>query len=200
MRIRMYTLRRFTIALASAAVVLAGACNSSDSTGPAAPLPVFGLTVAATGSATTRVTFSGRATESYEIERAEGAAGSFAIVNTVATVATDGTQTYNDAGLKVNTAYRYRVTSIKGTLRSAATSEVSATTLAFGSAAATISTDILTSRTFYADTAYLLSGFIHVANGATLTIQPGTTIKGDYATLGSALMIMRGAKIQAVGT
>jgi hypothetical protein len=89
---------------------------------------------------------------------------------------------------------------VKGTLSSTPTSEVSTTTLAFGSAAATISTDITASRTLYADTAYLLQGFIHVANGATVTIQPGTVIKGDYSTLGSSLMIMRGAKIQAVGT
>src|SRR6185369_4582101 len=34
----------------------------------------------------------------------------------------------------------------------------------------------------------------------TLTIQPGTTIMCDFNTVGSSLMIMRGAKIQAVGT
>ena len=45
-----------------------------------------------------------------------------------------------------------------------------------------------------------ISGFVHVLNGATLTIQPGTIIKGDYNVLGSSLMIMRGAKINAVGT
>ena len=149
----MHTLRRFTLAFAAAAVALASGCSSSDSTGPSAPLPVLGLTATATGSATTRVTFGGRASESYEIERAEGAAGTFAVVNTVTTVATDGTQTFNDAGLKVSTVYRYRVTSVKGTLRSSPTSEVSVTTLAFGSAAATITTDILASRTLYADTA-----------------------------------------------
>lgn len=66
--------------------------------------------------------------------------------------------------------------------------------------AADITQDITTSRTLYADTTYTLKGFIHVLNGATLTIQPGTTILGDYATLGSSLFIMRGAKIQAVGT
>lgn len=196
----MYTLRRFTITLAAAAVALASGCKSSDSTGPSAPLPVIGLAAIATGSAAVRVTFSGRATESYEIERAEGAAGSFALASTVATVGTDGTQTFNDAGLKVNTVYRYRITTVKSAQRSSPTAEVSTTTLAFGSAAATINGDITTSRTLYADTAYLLTGFIHVANGATLTIQPGTTIKGDYNTLGSSLMIMRGAKIQAVGT
>jgi hypothetical protein len=52
----------------------------------------------------------------------------------------------------------------------------------------------------FADTTYTLKGFIHVVNGATLTIQPGTTIKGDFNTLGSSLWILRGAKIQAVGT
>lgn len=66
--------------------------------------------------------------------------------------------------------------------------------------AADITQDITASRTLYSDTTYTLKGFIHVTNGATLTIQPGTKILGDFATLGSSLFIMRGAKIQAVGT
>lgn len=66
--------------------------------------------------------------------------------------------------------------------------------------AADITTDITTSRTLYAETTYTLKGFIHVANGATLTIRPGTVIRGDFNTLGSSLFILRGAKIQAVGT
>jgi hypothetical protein len=61
---------------------------------------------------------------------------------------------------------------------------------------ADISADITTSRTLYKDTTYTLTNFIHVANGATLTIQPGTTIKGR---VGSALFVMRGAKIDARG-
>lgn len=195
----MHTLHRFTVALA-AVVALTSACSSSDSTGPSAPLPVLGFSVTPTGATSARVTFSGRSSESYDIERAEAAAGTFASVTTIAVLTADGTQTYNDAGLKATTLYRYRVTSIKNGTRSAPTAEATATTLAFGSAAATIATDITTSRTLFADTAYTLSGFIHVANGATLTIQPGTTIKGDYNVLGSTLMIMRGAKIQAVGT
>ncbi|HMC55085.1 MAG TPA: hypothetical protein VKH19_07955 [Gemmatimonadaceae bacterium] len=68
------------------------------------------------------------------------------------------------------------------------------------SGAADISQDITASRTLYAETTYTLKGFIHVANGATLTIQPGTTIQGDFNTLGSSLFVLRGAKIQAVGT
>ena len=64
----------------------------------------------------------------------------------------------------------------------------------------TIRADILTDRTLFADTTYVISGFVHVANGATLTIQPGTRILGNADVLGSSLFIMRGAKIRAVGT
>jgi hypothetical protein len=63
--------------------------------------------------------------------------------------------------------------------------------------AATISADITADRTFSAETTYTLGGFVHVANGATLTIEPGTTILG---TQGSALFVMRGAQIIANGT
>ena len=66
--------------------------------------------------------------------------------------------------------------------------------------AAMITTDITTNRLFHAETTYTLSGFIKVANGATLTIQPGTKIVGDYDVPGSSLFVLRGAKINAVGT
>jgi len=66
--------------------------------------------------------------------------------------------------------------------------------------AAVLSADITTNRTLYADTVYTIRGFVHVANGATLTIEPGTRIQGDYGTLGSSLFVMRGAKIDACGT
>lgn len=62
---------------------------------------------------------------------------------------------------------------------------------------ATLTTDITSNRTFYAETTYTLAGFVHVANNATLTIEPGTTILG---TTGSALFIMRGSRIMAEGT
>jgi hypothetical protein len=66
--------------------------------------------------------------------------------------------------------------------------------------AATITQNITADRTLYADTVYKLSGFIKVANGATLTIQPGTKIVGDYDVPGSSLFVLRGAKIKAIGT
>ena len=61
---------------------------------------------------------------------------------------------------------------------------------------ADIAADITTNRTLYADTTYTLTSFVHVTNGATLTIQPGTTIRGS---VGSALFIMRGGRIVADG-
>jgi hypothetical protein len=50
-----------------------------------------------------------------------------------------------------------------------------------------------------ANTKYLLKGFVYVKSGSTLTIEPGTIIKGDKATKGT-LIIERGAKIIANGT
>lgn len=50
------------------------------------------------------------------------------------------------------------------------------------------------------DTIYLLSGKVYVKAGGTLNIAPGTIIKGDKSVAGSALVITRGAKINAVGT
>src|SRR5262245_23310602 len=66
--------------------------------------------------------------------------------------------------------------------------------------AASISTNITTSRTLHKDTVYTLSGYVKVASGATLTIEAGTKIVGDTAVLGSSLWILRGAKIDATGT
>lgn len=49
------------------------------------------------------------------------------------------------------------------------------------------------------DTIYKISGKVYLKSGATLTILPGTIIKGDYTVAGSALIVARGAKIYAIG-
>lgn len=61
-------------------------------------------------------------------------------------------------------------------------------------------TSVTQDRTLYADTTYVLSGFVKVSNGATLTIQPGTKIVGDTLVPGSSLWILRGSKLIAEGT
>jgi hypothetical protein len=62
-----------------------------------------------------------------------------------------------------------------------------------------VSGDIATNTTWTADKIYTLKGFVYVTEGATLTIEPGTIIKGDKASKGT-LIITRGAKINATGT
>lgn len=48
---------------------------------------------------------------------------------------------------------------------------------------------------------YILKGIVYVANNKTMTIQPGTTIKGSFAGSDvAALVITRGSKIVANGT
>ncbi|WP_243664032.1 hypothetical protein [Rhodothermus marinus] len=56
--------------------------------------------------------------------------------------------------------------------------------------------------TWTSDNVYVLDGFVFVEEGATLTIEPGTIVKGKPGTgeNASALIIARGAKIYAEGT
>ncbi len=178
--------------LVCALAVALGAC-SDDSNSSDKPNPPAGVTATALSETSVQVTWTAvSGATSYIVERAPGTGGSFAQVGTP----TD--PTFDDTGLTGNTAYRYRVSVVTSTGTSDPSSEASVTTS--GAATQVISADITSDRTLFADTVYTLSGFIHVANGATLTIQPGTTILGDFNTLGSSLFILRGAKIQAVGT
>lgn len=62
-----------------------------------------------------------------------------------------------------------------------------------------VSGEITTNTTWSASKIYLLKGFVYVSNGATLTIEPGTIVKGDKASQ-ATLIVTRGAKINATGT
>jgi hypothetical protein len=61
---------------------------------------------------------------------------------------------------------------------------------------------ITASTTWTKDNTYIIDGYVFVANNATLTIQPGTVVKGKVSSgaTASALIITRGAKIIADGT
>lgn len=187
--------RRGLAGLALIAALTAACSDDGGPTGPSITAPT-GLTVTATGATSVRVTFSAvSGATKYIVERATGAAGS-----TFAKVGEPTATTFDDTGLLANTAYRYRVAAATNTDASTFSTEVAVKTQQAGPKVATINADILTNRTLFADTVYTLAGFIHVANGATLTIQAGTKIQGDFNTLGSALFVMRGARINAVGT
>ncbi|TDO21959.1 hypothetical protein [Pedobacter duraquae] len=62
-----------------------------------------------------------------------------------------------------------------------------------------VSGDIKVNTTWSADKIYLLKGFVYITDGATLTIAPGTIIKGDKATK-ATLVVTRGSKLNAEGT
>ena len=58
---------------------------------------------------------------------------------------------------------------------------------------------ITTNTTWSSGNVYLLNGWVYVDAGVTLTIQPGTIIRGDKTNKGT-LIIERGAKLMAIGT
>lgn len=59
--------------------------------------------------------------------------------------------------------------------------------------------DIKEDMTLTKNNVYLIMGTVHVLNNVTLTIEPGTVIRGDFDSTGT-LTIVRGAKIIAEGT
>jgi len=64
---------------------------------------------------------------------------------------------------------------------------------------ATLSGSITTNTTLDASKVYLLSGFVYVESGVTLTIPAGTIIRGDKVSKAS-LIVTKGAKLIAEGT
>lgn len=67
----------------------------------------------------------------------------------------------------------------------------------YAATTSTVSTDITSNTTWSG--VICLQNKVYVKNGATLTIQPGTVIRGDKNTQGT-LIITRGSKINAAGT
>lgn len=63
----------------------------------------------------------------------------------------------------------------------------------------TISTAITANQNWTADNIYLLQNFVYVRSGVTVTIAPGTVIKGDKLSKGT-LIFEPGSKINAQGT
>jgi hypothetical protein len=71
------------------------------------------------------------------------------------------------------------------------------TTAGFLTGQVVVNSDITTNTTWTSNNIYLLQGgCLYVRNNATLTIEPGTLIKGDAA----AIIVLRGSKIIADGT
>lgn len=192
--------RRKPIALALALVTFTLAACDDEDNGTEPPAPLTAPTVTATAQGQTTIVVSWNSVSgatSYTVERAQGATG-----GTFAQVAAPSTTSYTDSNLTAGTTYRYRVRATSATNQSDFSAEASATTEEepAGPMEATISADITSNRTLYADTTYTISGFVKVANGAILTIEPGTRILGATDPVGSSLFVLRGAQIRAMGT
>jgi hypothetical protein len=179
---------RVVIGLLGAVLVGAAACGDDD--GGPVPLPApTGVTVVGLSPTVARISWSAvTGATQYLVQRG--------IANNYTTLSGNVTATqYDDSNVVVSTNYQYRVAAVAGSDTSTFSSVVN-----FSAGVATLNADIATNRTLYKDTLYVLSGYVKVLAGATLTIQAGTKLVGDTATPGSSLWILRGAKIIANGT
>jgi hypothetical protein len=189
---------RVTAAVALLALSLA-ACGDDDSTNPPATPPAPTGLAADFSADSTSIEVSWTAVSgatSYVLERAEGTPpGSFTeLADTITGTA------YSDAAIVAGTSYSYHVAAVNDAGQGNFSSTVTVGGAAPGEAIDTLTGDITTDLTLSADTLYVLSGFVKVNSGATLTIPAGTTVVGDTAVPGSSLYILRGAQIDAQGT
>ena len=195
------TRRRISWVWAIAVAGTLAACGDDNGgTTPTTVDPPTGLAVAAAGAdgATVSWTAASGAT-GYLVQRAgSDDPGNYATLGGGVVTGTS----FDDTGLAAGIEYSYQVASVSATDTSAFTSPVTFTLGEPGEAVDTITGDITADRTLFADTLYILSGYVKVQDGATLTIEAGTTIVGDTAAaaIGSSLWILRGAKIEANGT
>jgi hypothetical protein len=186
------TKARSTYVMVALLAGLLSSCGEDPPTGSDTPNPPTDVTATAVSAIAARVTFVGvTGATGYIVERAEGS-------GTFAEVGTPTSSPFDDTGLIPLATYRYRVITVSGSKQSTPSTEASVTLP--DRALTVISADITANTTWTRDKKYRLSGFIHVQSPATLTIEAGTIVEGDYNVVGSSLFIMRGAKIDAQGT
>ena len=192
---RYASIRRTLLAISAAAI--AAACSSDDPASPQAPASPTAIAATATGGGGVRVSWTRVAdAESYVVERATGATGTFTQIATPSASAAE----HDDAGVMAGGTYRYRVLARRGALLSRPSAEASVTLEASGVRLRIVEGSIAANESWSADTTYVLKGFVKVVAPAKLTIAAGTTVVGDTNVAGSALFILQGAQIDARGT
>ncbi len=167
------------------------ACGDDDPVGPPTLVAPTNVQATTTGSSVTITWTAVSGAEAYVVQRAAGeSGGAFAQIGNEVT----GTTAVDD-DVDGSTAYRYRVAGVQGSQTGPFSNPAMV-----GAREAIVENNITANRRFHADTLYVLKGFVKVANGATLTIDPGTRIVGDTLTPGSALFVLRGGRIIADGS
>lgn len=191
----LFTRRFLSVASATLLAVLA-ACGE-DAVEPSGNPPAMpaGLTAAVVSPTQIDVAWTAvTGATSYRLERADASApGVFAQVG-----GSLAAPEYDDLAVTAGGTYSYRVAAINANGTSAFTTPVTAA--APGLKVAELTGNLTASRTLFKDTLYTLKGYVKVANNATLTIQAGTRIVGDFETKGSSLWILPGSKLEANGT
>lgn len=184
---------RFRALLPLLALAGAAACGSDD---PAPTQP----TTPANGTLVVTVTGLPAGTSAAVTVTGPGTFSQTATGSTTLSVA-PGSYTVAAAQVTAGTArFSATVTGSPATVASGASSTVTVAYAAATTPTVVITGSIAANRTLTADTAYVLRGFVYVNSGATLTINAGTRIVGDTSALGSALFVLRGARIVANGT
>lgn len=188
---------RRLLSVASAAVLAGLAACGEDTVEPSGNPPAVptGLAAAVVGPTRIDVTWSVvTGATGYRLERADATApGVFAQVG-----GSLAAPQFDDNAVTAGGTYSYRVAAINANGTSAFSSAVTAA--APGLRIADLTGNLTADRTLFKDTLYTLKGYVKVANNATLTIQAGTRIVGDFETKGSSLWILPGSKIVANGT
>ena len=193
--------RRLSTIGAIACLLAVAACGDDDPVTPDPTPDPLGTPASVSGTSPSptsiRVTWAAvTGATGYDVEQATGS-GAFSSVGSV--TATE----YTATGLTPETEYRFRVRATRTGEQSPFSTEAVVTTA--DRATIQVTADITSNTTWTSDNIYQLTRVISVANGATLTIQPGTRIIGAPITTGqapavTALMVLRGSRLNAVGT
>jgi hypothetical protein len=194
-----FSLRKLRATVAVLLAVGFAACGDDDGTNPPATPPApTGLAGDRSGDGTSiELTWTAvTGATGYVLERAEGSPP-----GTFTEIAGDLTDpSFSDTDITADVVYSYRVAAVNDAGTGSFSGVLTVPVDGGGELVDTIDADITSDLTLTADTRWILSGFIKVASGATLTIEAGTTIVGDTAVTGSSLWILRGAQIDAQGT
>jgi hypothetical protein len=188
----MTTFTRFrALAVTSFTLLALSACGSDDPAGPVTP-----------ANGTLSVTVSGLPAGVNAAVTVTGPS-SYSQSPTASATYSVAPGTYTVAAAQVttnNVRYNAAITGSPATVTSNATATAAVTYSITANPTVTLSGSIAANRTLTPDTNYVLRGFVYVNSGATLTINAGTKIVGDTTALGSALFVLRGARIVANGT
>lgn len=182
------------LATTSFSLLALAACSSDDPVAPPTPVTPANGTLA--------ITVSGLPTGVNAALTVSGP-NNYSQTATATTALNVAPGAYTVAAAQVTqntTRFNATITGSPATVASNATATVTVTYAVAATPTVTISGSIAANRTLSRDTNYVLRGFVYVNSGATLTINAGTRLVGDTTALGSALFVLRGARIVANGT